>query len=374
MTVGTLRNARLIINQKAIYNNVKNAVTHTQSGTDLFVVVKANGYGHGAVQVARIAENAGAKGFCVALLEEGLELRQAGFTEPILVLGITEPTFAPIARDSHISLTVSSEEWLKTAGIILNQQASKEKLHVHLAMDTGMGRIGFQTPDELQEAMLVLKRYQDTFDFEGIFTHFATADSKDDTYFQYQYENYQKMLAVVDKKPKYVHVANTATSLWHKVCGANMVRYGISTYGLNPSGKEITRTPYTLFPAMSFQAGLSYVKKVPKGKSIGYGATYQTKEDEWIGTVPIGYADGFPRKMQGFSVLVDGQYCPIVGRVCMDQFMIKLPKQYGTDTVVTIIGKSGAHEITVDDIADQLGTINYEVVCGFSERLQRKYV
>ncbi|MFD1123802.1 alanine racemase [Lentilactobacillus raoultii] len=374
MTVGTLRNAKLIIDQKAIFNNVRNAVQNTDSGTDLFVVVKANGYGHGAIQVAKAAEKAGAKGFCVALLEEALELRQAGFTEPILVLGITEPTFAPSACEHQISLTVSSTEWLTTAASILATQSLKTKLHIHLAMDTGMGRIGFQTPAELQQAIAILNQHATLLDLEGLFTHFATADSQNDSYFNYQYENYQKMMAVVDQRPKYVHVANTATSLWHRVCGANMIRYGIATYGLNPSGRTITKTPYPLHPAMRFEAGLTYVKRVAKGRSIGYGATYQASEDEWIGTVPIGYADGFPRKMQGFSVLVDGQYCPVVGRVCMDQFMIKLPKAYPIDTTVTIIGKSGNREITVDDLAEQLGTINYEVVCGFSERLQRKYV
>lgn len=374
MTVGNLRNARLIINQEAIFNNVRNAVEKTQAGTDLFVVVKADGYGHGAIQVARMAEKAGAKGFCVALLEEGLALRQAGFTEPILVLGITEPAAAAIARDHCISLTVTSDEWLTTVAAILAQQPSQAKLAIHLAIDTGMGRIGFQTPAELKQAISTLTRFDKVFEFEGLFTHFSTADSKDDTYFNYQYENFQKMMAVVKQRPKYVHVANTATSMWHQVCGANMVRYGIATYGLNPSGREITETPYPLFPAMRFEAGLIHVKKIQKGRSIGYGATYQAKDDEWIGTVPVGYADGFPRKMQGFSVLVDGHFCPVVGRVCMDQFMIRLPKRYPVDTIVTIIGQSGSNQITVDDIADQLETINYEVICGFSERLQRKYV
>lgn len=374
MTVGTLRNAQLVINQQAIFNNVKNAVQHTDDQTDLFIVLKANGYGHGAIQVARIAEKAGAKGFCVAILEEALELREAGFNEPILVLGITDPTLAPLAAENHIALTISATDWLEEAAAAMAVDPRLPKLAIHVALDTGMGRIGFQTPAELTAGLETLQTHQDVFMFEGIFTHFATADSKDDAYFKKQYANFQELMAVVTHKPRYVHVANTATSLWHHVCGANMVRYGISTYGLNPSGREITKLPYDLHPALTFTAGLSYVKKIAKGKSVGYGATYTADEDQWIGTVPVGYADGFPRKMQGFSVLVDGQPCPIVGRVCMDQFMIRLPKSYAAGTTVTIIGKSGDRQVTVDDMADYIGTINYEVICEFGERLRRKYV
>ncbi|GHP13149.1 alanine racemase [Lentilactobacillus fungorum] len=373
MAVGKLRNAKVIINQQAIYDNLINTKNHLEAGTDLFVVVKADGYGHGAIQVAKVAEKAGADGFCVALIDEALELRQAGFTEPILVLGITDPQFATIARDNQISLTVSSTDWLKIAADFLNQVPSGLKLNVHLALDTGMGRIGFQTPDELKTAVQVLGQFGQVINFEGIFTHFATADSPDTDYFNYQYDNFNKLMAVIDKRPRYVHVANSATSLWHQVCGGNMIRFGIGTYGLNPSGTEIPDLPYELHPAMSVVASLIYVKLVAKGKSISYGATYTTSEDEWIGTVPLGYADGISRKLQGFSVLVDGKKCPIVGRVCMDQFMIKLPKAYPYGTPVTILGKSKDQEITADDLAKYLGTINYEVVCGFSNRLRRKY-
>ncbi|EHO49599.1 alanine racemase [Lentilactobacillus kisonensis] len=373
MAVGKLRNAKVIINQRAIYDNLANTKSHLEAGTDLFVVVKADGYGHGAIQVARIAEKAGASGFCVALLDEALDLRQAGFNEPILVLGITDPQFVTIARDNQISLTVSSTEWLKTAADFLTQVPSSAKLNVHLALDTGMGRIGFQTAEELKAAVQVLNDFTAVINFEGIFTHFATADSKNSDYFNYQYDNFNKLMAVLDKRPRYVHVANSATSLWHKVCGGNMIRFGIGTYGLNPSGTEIPDLPYELHPAMSVVASLIYVKLVKKGKSISYGATYTTSADEWIGTIPLGYADGIPRKLQGFSVLVDGNWCPIVGRVCMDQFMIKLPKRYAYGTPVTILGKSKDKTITADDLAQYLGTINYEVICGFSPRLRRKY-
>lgn len=374
MTVGNLRNAQLTINLHAIYSNIQHAVKRLDPGTVLFQVVKADGYGHGAIQVARVAEKAGAGGFCVAILDEALELRHAGITKPILVLGITDPELAYLAASHNISLTVGSSEWLRRANKLLQDSHPMRPLNVHLALDTGMGRIGFQTPKELEEALGLLNDNNDRMAFEGIFTHFATADSQDDSYFKFQYQNFEDFMSVVKNKPKYIHVANSATSLWHKVCGGNMVRFGISAYGLNPSGREISKVPYELKPALSFTTELNFSKLVKEGRSIGYGATYTTDDDQWIGTVPVGYADGIPRALQGFSVLIDGHKCPIVGRVCMDQFMIRMPKDYPYGTEVTIIGRSGDEEITADDVADYLKTISYEVICGFSPRLRRKYV
>ncbi len=373
MVVANLRNAQRIVNTKALYENIHNAKQRLNDDTELWLVLKANGYGHGAIAVAKTAEKAGATGFCVALLDEALQLRQAGFRQPILVLGLTDVQDAPIAAQNNVSLTVSSSSWILAANKILSSFKS-QPLKIHLALDTGMGRIGFQKASELKDAVSTIKQTDHNIIFEGIFTHFSTADSPDSKYFHEQYDKFEKFMAVLPDKPKYVHVANSATSLWHKVCGGNLIRLGISAYGLNPSGRAIKDTPYTLQPVMSVETELTYSKIVEKGKYIGYGATYQTQSDEWIGTVPMGYADGIPRKMQGFKVLVDGQFCPIVGRVCMDQFMIKLPKEYSAGTKVVIIGESKGQTITADDVADYLGTISYEVICGFSERLKITYL
>ena len=374
MTTGNLRNAQVTVDLAAIYSNVHHAKQRLDEGVDLFQVVKADGYGHGAVQVAEVAQKAGATGFCVVILDEALQLRRAGITLPVLVLGITDPEYAPLAASENISLTVGSVDWLNQAVKLLEASSFQGRLNIHLALDTGMGRIGFQTADELKVAVSVLKAHSDRLFFEGIFTHFATADSPDDAYFKMQYQNFQDFMAVLEKRPKYVHVANSATSLWHKVCGGNMIRFGIAAYGLNPSGRDITQLPYQLMPALSLTTEIDFSKLVKKGHSIGYGATYTTDSDQWIGTVPVGYADGIPLAMQGFFVLVDGKKCPIVGRVCMDQFMIRLPHNYPYGTTVTIIGKSGDAEITADDVADYLHTISYEVICGLSPRLRRKYV
>lgn len=368
MTIGIHRPTKLHIDQAAIYQNISTEIKRLKTGTELFQVVKANGYGHGIVQVARIAEKAGATGFCVAILDEALTLRAAGFNQPILVLGITEVKYASLMAEKQISATVGAIDWLQQA---TQQLRADQPLHVHLGLDTGMGRIGFQTPSDLKRAVTFLKQ-SPQLDFEGIFTHFATADGADTTYFKKQTDRWRAFMAVVPERPKYVHVSNSATSLWHDVCNGNMIRYGVAAYGLNPSGTELV-APFELKPAMSLTTSLVFVKHLKAGNSISYGATYTAKQDEWIGTLPIGYADGYERRLQGFHVLVDGQRCEIVGRVCMDQMMIRLPHQFDEGTTVTLVGKNHGAEISLQDVADFCGTIHYEIACDFTERIERIY-
>lgn len=373
VVIGEHRHTQVKVDLQAIKNNIKAEMDRKDPLTELWAVVKANGYGHGIIQVAQAAKQAGATGFCVAILDEALALRAAGITEPILVLGITEPEYAPLIAEKDISVAVGTQDWLDTAATILAANDVTTPLHVHLALDTGMGRIGFQTPTELAAAVTTLNQTNTPFDFEGIFTHFATADQADDTYFTHQLNNWKTLIAAVDELPRYVHVSNSATSLWHQACNGNVVRFGVALYGLNPSGQELS-APYDLQPALSLTAQLSFVKKLAKGKSISYGATYTAAEDEWIGTVPIGYADGYERRLQGFHVLVDGQACEIVGRVCMDQMMVRLPHEVPVGTQVTLVGTDGDQTITLQDIADYCGTIHYEIACGLAPRLPRVYV
>ncbi|GAB5052134.1 alanine racemase [Pediococcus ethanolidurans] len=370
MNAGTHRPTVLKVNAQAIRQNIKQELGRLKAGSELFAVIKANGYGHGLTHVAKYAAEAGAIGFCVAILDEALELREAGFTQPILVLGIVDPQYAQILADQKISVAVGSQQWLEMANKKLHSGA---KVNVHLALDTGMGRIGFQEPAELKTAESYLNEHLDHFLFEGIFTHFATADEVDDHYFETQVARFKQFMAVLTKRPKYVHVANSATSLWHEACTGNMIRFGAAIYGINPSGRVI-KAPYALQPAMTLSSALVFVKKIKKGRSVSYGATYTAPEDEWVGTVPIGYADGYPRCLQGFHVLVDGQFCEIVGRICMDQLMIRLPKAYAPGTEVVLVGKSGQQQISLVDVAEQAGTINYEIACSFSERIPRVYV
>ncbi|CAM2836095.1 alanine racemase [Fructilactobacillus fructivorans] len=373
MAVGKNRNAQLVIDEDAIFHNISEERKRLDSKSDLFMVVKANAYGHGAVQVAGIAKAAGATGFCVAILDEAIQLREAGFvSEPILVLGLSDLSNVPLISKYNVSVTVSSVDWIKQAAELAQKLGLKNKIRVHLALDTGMGRIGLQTVSEVKDAIVELKRTSEYIDFEGVFTHFSTADSTDDDYFQYQLDNFNELMTAIPEKPRYVHVANSATSMWHKAAGGNMVRFGVAGYGLNPSGVAIA-SPFKLEPAMSFTSELIYVKEVQSGRSIGYGATYTSDSREWIGTVPVGYADGVRRSMQGFSVLVDGQYCPIVGRVCMDQLMVRLPYKMPIGTKVTLVGTDHDHTITLQDVADYCHTIHYEIACGYSSRLPRVY-
>ncbi|APX71213.1 alanine racemase [Companilactobacillus allii] len=348
--------------------NLQNELNAVPKGTKIFSVVKANAYGHGLEQVAKLEIEFGATGLCVATLDEGLEIRQSGVIAPILVLGITSTEHAKLAAQANISLTVGDLAWLKE---VAKQDITD--LKVHIGVDSGMGRIGFRKKSDLIEDCNFLKDNPDKFVPEGLFTHFATADSPDESYFEKQVARFKEMKSDLPIEFEYVHCANSATALWHKELAINMVRDGIALYGLNPSQTDILDLPYELKPALSFHSELVFVKKIEKGESVGYGATYTSDESEWIGTVPIGYADGWLRRMQGYDVLINGKRCPIVGRVCMDQFMVKLPKKLPVGTKVTLIGKDGDEEITATDIAQYSGTINYEIICCLSERLPRFY-
>ena len=368
MVEGWHRASRLVVDAAAIRQNVKKEIERLDPQSELFAVIKADAYGHGLIPVARYTEQAGATGFCVAILDEALTLREAGFAEPILVLGITNVKWAALAAEKNVSLTVGDVEWLTKAA---PQLTAEHPLKVHLALDTGMGRIGFQESDGLNQAAKLLIN-DPRFVFEGVFTHFATADEKDPTYFNLQVDRFHKLVDTLPEKPRYVHVSNTATSLWHAACNGNLIRFGVGIYGMNPSG-TVLEPPYDLQPAMTLESRLSFSKLLKKGRSVSYGATYTAEQDEWIGTVPIGYADGYPRCLQGFHVLVDGHFCEIVGRVCMDQLMIRLPHEYPAGTSVILAGQSQGKSISMTDIADYVGTINYEITCGFTERLPRVY-
>ena len=374
MAVGEHRPTQLIIDRQALRDNIRTEVNRLKEDCELFMVVKANGYGHGAVQVAQAAKDAGATGFCVAILDEALELRRAGFSEPILVLGVTRPQDAVLMAQARISTVVADLNWLREASRYLELTPHNRPLSVHLGLDTGMGRIGFRTTEALQAVLNFLGQKVDDFNFEGIFTHFSTADDPNDTYFKQQVAKWKELTAILPFRPRYVHVSNSATSLWHAACNDNMVRFGVAGYGLNPSGNAIPTTPYPLKPAMQLVSELVYTKRLHAGESVSYGATYTAQADEWVGTVPIGYADGYERRLQGFHVLVGGQFCEIIGRICMDQLMIRLPQNYVRGTRVTLVGHNGGQTISLQDVADYCQTIHYEIACGFTQRVPRRYV
>ncbi|MFC0523706.1 alanine racemase [Pontibacillus salicampi] len=355
----------------AIRANIRELKKHLTGKTGIYAVVKANAYGHGDIQVAQAALEAGADALAVALLDEALRLREAGFTVPILVMGWVRPTDAAVAAEQNISLTVFQKEWLETA----KQQTFDGKLSLHVKLDTGMGRIGIRTEEELQS---VLEAWDEqSFQLDGVFTHYATADEEDTSYFQTQQARLEELLASFAKRwphPVHIHTGNSAASMRFPEKMHHMVRFGIGMYGLYPSHDVKEINPIPLYPSFSLHTTLVHVKELPKGESISYGAVYTTEGPEWIGTLPVGYADGWIRKLQGLEVLVDGKRQPIVGKICMDQCMVKLDQSYPVGTQVTLIGKQRDSEISMDEVADYVDTINYEVPCLISSRVPRMYL
>jgi alanine racemase len=335
----------------------------------IFAVVKANAYGHGDDQVAKTALAAGAVYLAVAFMDEAIALRNKGITAPILVLGATRPQDVKVASEYNITLTVFQEEWLHEAEKHLPQEA---KVLVHIKVDTGMGRIGVRSSEELKAIEKVLS-HDERFFLEGIFTHFATADELDTSYFEQQLSRFEKIISVLEKQPKYIHSSNSAAAIRFPKAYFNAVRLGIAMYGLTPSPEMEQEIPFPLKEAFSLKAKVVHVKRLPKGEKVSYGATYESEDEEWIGTIPIGYADGWIRKLQGQEVLVDGGRSPIVGRICMDQCMIRLPEQVPLGTTVTLIGSGGDDMISVNEIAAKLETINYEVTCMIAKRVPRLY-
>ncbi|MCA0972794.1 alanine racemase [Halobacillus litoralis] len=355
----------------AIDHNIRALQERLQNDTGIYAVVKANAYGHGDVHVARQALQSGVKGLAVSLLDEALRLREAGIEAPILVMGWTRPEDASIAAANNISVTVFQEQWVQQ----VSSHTLPGPLKLHMKWDTGMGRIGIRTTEEMQSLLRFIKD-DERFILEAVFTHFATADEED---LQFQYEQERRFEQLFSDFERIwpgnveIHTGNSAASMRFPERMKHVVRYGISMYGLYPSPAVKEEQPVSLKPALSLKSQLIHVKKLQPGESVSYGATYQTSGEEWIGTVPLGYADGWIRKLQGMDVLVDGKRHPIVGRICMDQFMIRLDQEYPIGTKVTLIGKQGEEEVTADEVADYLDTINYEIPCMISSRVPRMF-
>ncbi|MFA9494052.1 alanine racemase [Streptococcus sp. E17BB] len=354
------------VNLNHIRSNIQQIIAHLPKPVKTLAVVKADAYGHGAVPVAQSIRDL-VSGFCVSNLDEAIELRQAGLQEMILVLGVVPPQHVPLAIANNITLTVASLDWVIAAqeeGVDLSQ------ITVHLKIDSGMGRLGFRQAAETKQAMACLSVAGVAI--SGIFTHFATADEEDDCYLRTQLSEFKEHLKQLDWVPELVHASNSAAAIWQEETVFDAVRLGVSIYGLNPSGTALP-LPYSLKPALGLSSRLVQVKRVDKCSAIGYGATYHSAGEEVIGTVPIGYADGYIRDLAGFHVLVDGQECPIVGRVSMDQLTVRLPKAYPLGTEVVLLGTSGEREITLTEAAAHCQTINYELACLISDRVPRVY-
>ncbi|HEK9996119.1 alanine racemase [Streptococcus equi] len=354
------------VDLEAIRANIDHIHQHIPKKVRTYAVVKANAYGHGAVAVSKAVEDQ-VDGYCVSNLDEALELRQAGIDKEILILGVILASELQLAIKHQLTITVASLEWLELAK---KESVDFSQLHVHVKVDSGMGRIGVRSLAEANQLISILSDMGVQLD--GIFTHFATADDSDHAMFDKQLTFFKQLVEQLDKRPALVHASNSATSLWHSETIFNAIRLGIVIYGLNPSGNSLS-LPCPLKEALSLESHLVHVKQIQAGDSVGYGASYVAAEPEYVGTLPIGYADGWTRNMQGFKVLVEGERCDIIGRVSMDQLTIRLPKAYPIGTKVTLIGQQGKQVITATDVADYRGTINYEVLCLLSDRIPREY-
>lgn len=366
------RPTKAIIDLQAIQQNVKNLKEFLRPNVQIIAVVKANAYGHGDVAVARAALEAGATVLAVATPDEALHIR-AHFEEPdILILGASPVSFAPYAAQQRIILTAFADDWIQQAASLLVDEALPLRLHIKI--DSGMGRIGIRSEQELLELYQTILS-TDNMELDGIFTHFATADEEDTLHFDQQVKFFEKCLAVIPNKPRLVHASNTAASLVKDPhLQYDAVRFGISMYGLSPSSYVKSILPFHLLPAFSLESELVHVKQIKSGDPVGYGATYVASTDMWIGTIPIGYADGVIRKLGGQEVLIDGQRMPIVGRICMDQCMVALPKAYDIGEKVTLIGRQGNTGVSIDEWATKLETINYEIPCIITTRVPRTYL
>ena len=354
-----------------LYKNVTNIKQHLPKGVTMFAVVKANAYGHGDVQAAQTALAAGAGGLAVAFLDEAISLRENGIQAPILVLGATRAEDAFLALEHDISLTVFDYGWLEAAKVFFGRETGV--LNLHIKCDTGMGRIGVRTSAELKKIESFIIE-EDHFHLEGVFTHFATADEMDRNYFDKQLASFKELISSLSHEPKYIHSSNSAATLRRPESHFNAVRAGIAMYGLSPSQEIKDVLPFPLEQVFSLHSRIVQVKELAAGEKVSYGATYETEGKEWIGTLPIGYADGWLRKLQGQEVLVNGERAPIVGRICMDQCMISLPEEVKPGTKVTLIGKQKEAFISMDEIAGKLDTINYEIPCIISNRVPRIYI
>ncbi|MDR2957865.1 MAG: alanine racemase [Coriobacteriales bacterium] len=373
--------AWLEVNLEAIRRNLQRFRKHIGPDVLIMAVVKADGYGHGAVEVARTALATGAKFLGVSNVDEGITLRKAGIIAPILVL--SQPPESTIDLILHYQLTpaVQTAEFALELG---ESAASQDRVTpFHLKIDTGMNRVGVHYADAPD--LLRTIDFHRGLKLQGVFTHFATADEVETFEFSRQYERFIKALdemRYLGINPGIVHAANTAATIRYKHAHFDMVRVGIGMYGLHPSA--VTRSLIELYPAMSVYARVTMVKPVSIGEGVSYGMRYRSPGNVLIGTLPLGYADGLARELSGkIDVLVRGRRLHQVGTICMDMMMFEADQRssaknppivpvVGDEAV--IVGIDGKEQISIDDLAKVLGTINYDVACRLGMRLERLYV
>lgn len=367
---------RADIDLDAVLYNMESMHKKIKPGTKIAAVVKADGYGHGAVEISRVLENLPYLwGYAVATSNEAMQLVEAGRKKPIIILGLSFPEQFEEIVENDLRPAVCTYE---TAQALSDIAAEKNKVcRIHIKVDTGMSRIGFQVTPESADMVARISKLPNIM-IEGIFTHFARADESSKAPAYEQFKQFEKMIAMVEEKGVQIplkHCSNSAGIVEIPECNMDMVRAGITLYGLWPS-EEVDKTKISLKPVMSLRSRVAYVKELLPGRQISYGGTFTVKKKMTVATVPVGYGDGYARGLSNKGwVLIKGQKAPICGRVCMDQCMVDVTDIPGVkigDTV-TLLGKDADEEITMEQLGELSGRFNYEFACLITPRVPRIY-
>ncbi len=370
------------VNLDAVSSNLRHMRENLSPETKIIAVVKADGYGHGAVPIARELEKTKeADGFAVATAQEAFSLREAGVLSPVLILGYCFPDDYERLIEEEIRITVFRRDTLKALSDIYSMNMKNglmKKARVHIKVDTGMSRIGI-LPDESGLSFVEEAFATPGVEVEGIFTHFARADEADKTYAKRQLSLFQDFLSLIKERCgreiSIKHCANSAGIMELPEASMDAVRAGIALYGLWPSG-QMKRDRIPLIPALSLYSRIVYVKEIEAGTAVSYGGTFVARKKMRIATIPAGYADGYPRGLSGKGfVLIHGKKAGILGRICMDQFMVDvtdIPKAREGD-IVTLIGRDGDEQITMEQAGELSGRFNYEFACCLGSRVPRYY-
>lgn len=368
-----------LIDIDAVRDNVSTMKALVPEDKKILVVLKANAYGHGAIKLAREIDDL-SDYYGLAIIEEAIELRNAGVTKPLLILGRTaiEEYYDVVNYDITIAM-FSYVEAKKLSEIACSLEKTAK---IHIAIDTGMSRIGYLCDKNNIDASIdnieEISKLPNIF-VEGIFTHYAKADEYDKTSALAQLDRFKKVIEQLEKRDIRIpikHISNSAGIMEMPNELFDMIRCGITTYGLYPS-EEMDSEAVVIKPAMSIKTHIAYIKTISKGVSVGYGGTFTADDDTVVATIPVGYADGYPRALSNIGrVIINGQYASIIGRVCMDQFMVDIThiKDLKIDDEVILVGEANGNEITVEELANPSGSFNYEFVCNVSRRVPRVYV
>lgn len=367
---------RADIDLDAVLYNMESMHKKLKPGTKIAAVVKADAYGHGAVEISRVLENLPYLwGYAVATSNEAMQLVEAGRKKPIIILGLSFPEQFEEIVENDLRPAVCTYE---TAQALSDIAAEKNKVcRIHIKVDTGMSRIGFQVTPESADTVARISKLPNIM-IEGIFTHFARADESSKAPAYEQFKQFEKMIAMVEEKGVQIplkHCSNSAGIVEIPECNMDMVRAGITLYGLWPS-EEVDKTKISLKPVMSLRSRVAYVKELLPGRQISYGGTFTVKKKMTVATVPVGYGDGYARGLSNKGwVLIKGQKAPICGRVCMDQCMVDVTDIPGVKIgdMVTLLGKDADEEITMEQLGELSGRFNYEFACLITPRVPRIY-